>query len=122
LAAYAVKEARHRKERGYDSVGSADAETRAIEHFEFRRHMLKRFTASVLWLSLEVYKTPAWVVHALYAVAAALAMTFAVIASTRTGKTTADFIRYAPPLIVAYAVKDRMKAILQTSFSGWIAK
>lgn len=121
LAAYAVKEARHRRQRGYDSVGSGAADERGTEHFEFRRHLLKRFTASVLWLSLEVRQAATWVIHALYAVAAAAAMSFALAASLARSDTSASFARYALPLIVAYAVKDRMKAVLQSTFTGWIA-
>lgn len=121
LAAFAVKEARHRRDAGYDSVGSSSADKRGMEHFEFRRHMLRRFTASVLWLSLEVRQAATWVMHALYAVAAAAAMTFALAASIGTSQTS-SFLRYALPIIVAYAVKDRMKALLQAGFSGWIAK
>lgn len=121
LAAYAVKEARHRRELGYDSVGSAASRERAIEHFEFRRHMLKRFTASVLWLSLEVQQAAAWVVHTLYAVAAAVAMAFALAASVGASPTQ-NFVRYALPIVVAYAVKDRMKAVLQSLFSDFIAR
>jgi hypothetical protein len=121
LAAYAVREARHRRDQGYDSVGSSAADERGTEHFEFRRHMLKRFTASALWLSLEVRQAATWVVHALYAVAAATAMAFALAASIGSSPTT-SFLRYALPLVVAYAVKDRMKALLQTVFSGWIER
>ncbi len=121
LAAYAVKEARHRRDQGYDSVGSADADERGTEHFEFRRHMLKRFTASVLWLSLEVRQAARWVVHALYAVAAAAAMAFALAASFNSLRTS-SFIRYALPIVLAYAVRDRLKALLQGVFSGWIER
>jgi hypothetical protein len=81
LAARAVSEARHRRAEGYDSVGSADASERHIEHLEFRRHVLKRFTSSVLWLTLEVHEGAAWVLHTLYALAAAVAMAFALVAS-----------------------------------------
>lgn len=122
LAAYAVKEARHRRDRGYDSVGSSAADERRTEHFEFRRHMLKRFTASVLWLSLEVRQAATWVMHALYAVAAAAAMAFALAASVGTPVTSATALRYALPIVVAYAVKDRMKAMLQNAFSGIIQR
>jgi hypothetical protein len=121
IAAYAVKEARHRRDRGYDSVGSSAADERRTEHFEFRRHMLKRFTASVLWLSLEVRQAATWVMHALYALAAAAAMAFALAASLTTS-ASASFLRYALPIVVAYAVKDRMKALLQTAFSGFIER
>jgi len=122
LAAYAVREARHRRDRGYDSVGSSADDERHTEHFEFRRHMLKRFTASVLWLSLEVRQAGTWVMHGLYAVAAAAAMAFALAASVGTSPTSASFLRYALPIVVAYAVKDRMKALLQTVFSGFISR
>lgn len=122
LAAYAVKEARHRRDRGYDSVGSSAADERRTEHFEFRRHMLKRFTASALWLSLEVRQAATWIMHGLYAVAAAAAMTFALAASMSTVGTQASLLRYALPIVVAYAVKDRMKALLQAAFSGLIER
>ncbi len=122
LAAFAVKEARHRRARGYDSVGSAHASERQTEHFEFRRHMLKRFTASALWLSLEVQQGARWVLHSLYAVAAAMAMTVALVASLNTSRTAESFLRWGLPVIIAYAVKDRMKAMLQGVFSSFIAK
>jgi hypothetical protein len=122
LAAYAVKEARHRRARGYDSVGSGAADERRVEHFEFRRHLLKRFTASVLWLSLEVRKAATWVVHALYGVAAGVAMAFALVASMSTAGATTSIVRYALPIVVAYAIRDRLKALLQTTFAGWIGR
>ena len=122
LAAHAVGEAQHRRDRGYDSVGSSEADERSTEHFEFRRHMLKRFTASVLWLSLEVRQAATWIVHALYAVAAAAAMAFALAASVGTAGAEASFLRWALPIVVAYAVKDRMKAMLQSAFSGLVAR
>ncbi|MFO0758484.1 MAG: hypothetical protein U0359_18470 [Byssovorax sp.] len=122
LAAAAVKEARHRKTQAYDSVGSAEAGERQIEHLEFRRHVLKRFTSSVLWLSLEVREAAAWVVQTLYAVAAAAAMAFALAASLQANPTSENFFRYAILVVVAYAVKDRMKAFLQNVFSSFIER
>lgn len=121
VAAAAVAEARHRAERGYDSVASAGANEREIEHLEFRRHVLKRFTASVLWLSHEVREGAMWVVHVLYAIAAAVAMTFAVFAALKTSRFTDDVFRYALLVVLAYAVKDRMKAVLQDVFNKWIS-
>lgn len=122
LAAHAVGEARHRRVEGYNSVGRADASEREVEHLEFRRHVLKRFTASVLWLSLEVHEATAWVVHTLYAFAAAVAMAFALAASFQATPTTENFFRYALVVVIAYAVKDRMKAFLQGAFADWIEK
>jgi hypothetical protein len=122
LASYAVKEARHRRDCGYDSVGSASADERGSEHFEFRRHLLKRFTASVLWLSLDVRQAATWLVHTLYALAAATAMTTALAMSFGHSTAEVSFVRYALPIIVAYVIRDRTKALLQTTFSGWIGR
>lgn len=122
VAAAAVAEARHREEKGFDSVGRAGATERDIEHLEFRRHVLKRFTASVLWLSLEVREGALWVVHVLYAIAAMLAMAFAVVAALNTTHLSDNVFRYALLVVLAYAVKDRMKAVLQEVFNKWISK
>lgn len=122
LAAEAVVEARYRRDRGYESVGADDASPRDVEHFEFRRHVLKRFTSSVLWLKNEVREGATWVLHLLYAAAAALAMAFAVFATLHAMDFEAYLMPYAILLVVSYAVKDRMKAILQTVFTRWAEK
>ncbi len=121
VAAQAVAEARHRADRGYDSVARAGATERDVEHLEFRRHVLKRFTASVLWLSLEMREGAAWVLHIFYAVAAAVAMSFAVFAAFGTSRFSDDVFRGAIMVVIAYAVKDRMKALLQDRFNKWIS-
>jgi hypothetical protein len=122
VAALAVGEARHRLARGYDSVARGDGDRRQFEHLEFRRHVLKRFTSSALWLTLERREGPRWVLHALYAVAAGLAMTFAVAASVGTNPFSQQVFRYAILVAVAYAAKDRLKAFLQDTFAKWVAK
>lgn len=122
VAATAVAEARYRSERGFDSVGRAFASERDIEHLEFRRHVLKRFTASVLWLSLEMREGALWVVHVLYAIAASIAMAFAVFAALKTTRFNDNVFRYALLVVIAYAVKDRMKAVLQDVFNKWISR
>lgn len=122
LAAEAVAEARYRKERDYPSVGSEHATPRDVEHIEFRRHVLKRFTSSVLWLKHEVRAASAWVLHSLYAVAAAVAMAFAVFVTLRATEMQGYLTLYFVLLVVSYAVKDRMKALLQDSFTKWAAK
>ena len=122
VAATAVAEARYREERNFDSVGRAGASERDIEHLEFRRHVLKRFTASVLWLSLEVREGALWVVHVLYALAAGIAMAFAVVTALKTSRFSDNVFRYALVVVIAYAVKDRMKAVLQEVFNKWISR
>jgi hypothetical protein len=122
LASEAVAEARYRKERGYPSVGHDDATSRDVEHIEFRRHVLKRFTSSVLWLRHEVRDGATWVLHVLYALAAAVAMAFAVFATIRATQMQGYVALYVALLVGSYAVKDRMKAILQTAFAQWVEK
>lgn len=122
VAATAVAEARYREEHNFDSVGRAGASERDIEHLEFRRHVLKRFTASVLWLSLEVRERALWVVHVLYALAASIAMAFAVVAALKTSRLSDNVFRYAVVVVIAYALKDRLKAVLQEVFNKWIAR
>jgi hypothetical protein len=119
LAACAVGEARHRQREGYDSVGVAASTERRVEHLEFRRHVLKRFTSSALWLSLEVHNGAAWIVHVLYALAAAIAMSFALFANFRSAGDPEHMLRYAVVVIIAYAIKDRLKAFLQNELSRW---
>lgn len=122
VAARAVSEARHRAEKGYDSLGAATASERQIEHLEFRRHVLKRFTSSSLWLTLDVRERNRWIEHTFYAVAAAVAMGFAVAAAFQSNKSADSVYKYSLLVIVAYAIKDRMKAYLQGVFSGYIAR
>ncbi len=123
VAKYAVLEARYRARKQYDSVGSATATKREIEHFEFRRHVLKRFTSSVLWLSLEVREGVAkWVTYSVYALAAMLAMLAAILAGVRASNVSDNFFRYAVIVVLAYAVKDRLKAFLQEAFSKFVSK
>jgi hypothetical protein len=122
VAALAVGEARHRLARGYDSVVDGEGDERQFEHLEFRRHVLKRFTSSILWLSLERREGPQWLLHALYALAAAVAMTFALVASIKTNPFSQQMFQYAILVAVAYAAKDRIKAVLQNNVNKWIAK
>jgi hypothetical protein len=122
VAASAVAEARYREEKSFDSVGHAGSSERDIEHLEFRRHVLKRFTASVLWLSLEMREGAMWVVHVLYAIAASIAMAFAVFAALKTTRFNDNVFRYALLVVIAYAVKDRMKAVLQDVFNKWVSR
>ncbi len=122
VASRAVEEARHRVKQGYSSIGAAEASSREIEHLEFRRHVLKRFTASVLWLSVEMSSAATWVVQTLYAVAAGIAMAFALAATFRIGNLSDNIFRAALLVVASYAAKDRMKAFLQSAFSRWVEK
>jgi hypothetical protein len=115
----AVEEARYRSLRGLDGVGRLDADKREIEHLEFRRHVLKRFTSSVLWLKAEVREGARMVLEALYALAAGVAMAFAIAATILSGNPmdSERIWMWSIIAVLAYMGKDRIKAALQNVFS-----
>jgi hypothetical protein len=82
---------------------------------EFRRHVLKRFTSSVLWLSLRQRRAGEIVKHVLYGTAASIAMGFAVAAALWAGppEQARHIGGWILAAVVAYALKDRIKASLQ---------
>jgi hypothetical protein len=116
----AVAEARYRDESGIGRTGRVGMNARDIEALEFRRHLLKRFTSSVLWLSPEVQPAGTWVRELLYAVAASVAMAFALGAAVWNGFQVGSegLMTWVLVGVVAYAVKDRIKALLQSKFSS----
>jgi hypothetical protein len=120
----AIAEARYRSDSGYEAVMDSGDRARAAERMEFRRHTLKRFTSSVLWLSTEVHAPGRWVLHGLYGLAAGLAMAFAVAAALYNGPTAnqGQLSLWLAVAVVAYAIKDRMKAALQEVFAGYVSQ
>lgn len=125
VAAGAVHEARYRRERGLDGVGSARVGKREVEHLEFRRHLLKRFTGSVLHLDTDVARAGRLTLEILYALAASVAMAFAVVMALYHGPTWrrfGDMWLWATVVVLAYAGKDRIKATLQGVFSRWASR
>lgn len=126
VAAGAVAEASYRKEQGFSGVGSGRANKRDVEHLEYRRHFLKRFTSSVLWLHREVSEAGKWTLQALYVIAASIAMAFAVVAAAYHGtpdaNTFGNLWTWATIVVLAYAGKDRIKATLQGVFTRWVKR
>ncbi|MBK8169609.1 MAG: hypothetical protein IPK60_04610 [Sandaracinaceae bacterium] len=127
VAAGAVSEAVYRQANSLEGVGYADANERAIERLEFRRHVLKRFTSSVLWLSLDVRDGAKLALQFFYALAAGVAMALAFVLALSQGDATATgssgFVwRTALLVVLAYAIKDRVKAFLQERFSRVVSR
>ncbi|MCA9580642.1 MAG: hypothetical protein KC416_02535 [Myxococcales bacterium] len=111
----AVDEARYRVAHLLDRPITGKVTKRQVEHLEYRRHMLKRFTSSALWLDAESYVPGRWVRQALYAGAASVAMAFAIVAALFYGfqANTERMWMWGFLAMGAYAVKDRIKAALQ---------
>jgi len=112
LAAAVSGETAHRRACGYPTVVSRDA--RRNEHFLCRVELLKKFCASVLYLSEEQLPAVGRARQALYAVAAAIAMAFAVLAAWLVGRFyPTNSLVFALAAIAAYAFKDRIKDFLR---------
>ncbi|HEY8427787.1 MAG TPA: hypothetical protein VIL20_05410 [Sandaracinaceae bacterium] len=121
----AVAEARYRAEHGLEGVGHVAISKREVESLEFRRHVLKRFTSSVLWLKPEVREGARIVLEVLYAVAAGVAMAFALAAAILNGTNPMDDERlwmWCAIAVLAYMGKDRIKASLQQIFSKVVSR
>ena len=120
----AVKLARHRRDHGLTTSPSADLNQREVEHMEFRRHTLKRFSSSVLWLTSTPQEPGRFIKQFVYAAAAGLAMTFAVAAALINGPSAArdQLPMWLVVAVLAYAVKDRLKATLQDFFMKFVRR
>ncbi len=120
VAQAAIAEAHYRDDIGIGRTGRLAMTEREIEALEFRRHLLKRFTSSVLWLSPEVRPAATWVREISYAAAASIAMAFAIGAAIWNGFAVGSqgVITWVLVGVVAYAVKDRIKALLQSKLSS----
>ncbi len=118
----ALEEAAHRARSTSEPMNTSAK----VDEAEFRRHALKRFTSSILWISRDISEAGIWVRHALFAVAASIAMVFAVVAAFYYGPQgpaqIGSFTIWVALVVVAYALKDRIKAWLQSIFSGWISR
>ncbi|MCC7542706.1 MAG: hypothetical protein IT379_41200 [Deltaproteobacteria bacterium] len=124
VASAAVAEARYRDVRGLGEVSRRGLTPLEIEAQEYRRHLLKRFASSALWLRLEVRQAATWLLQLASAVAASVAMAFAVAAAFYQGVAPSDetLWRWAIIAVIAYAGKDRIKAALQGAFAKWLSR
>ncbi len=120
----AVAEARYRKEHELEGVGRLGIGKAEVEALEFRRHVLKRFTSSVLWLKPEVREGARIVLEVLYAFAAGVAMAFALAAAFWNGNPMDNerMWMWSAIAVLAYIGKDRIKASLQQMFSKAVSR
>lgn len=118
----AISEAQYRVARRAGPVASADSTTRELERVERRQHALKRLTSSVLWLQSDVRDARRGAENTLHAIAAGIAMTFAVTAALLYGAPTdaTDVWVWGGLVVLAYMGKDRIKAALQGVFSRYV--
>lgn len=121
--AAAVDEARYRRSRSEGPVSSSDGSIHDLEQIERRQHALKRFISSVLWLDVQIRDGYAVALHVFHALAAGIAMAFAVVIAVLFGQPNmpSRLGLWVAVVVVAYMGKDRLKAILQTLFDSVVA-
>jgi hypothetical protein len=121
--AAAVDEARYRQSHNEGPVSSSGGSIHDLEQIERRQHALKRFISSVLWLDVQTREGYTIALHIFHALAAGIAMAFAVIIAVLFGQPNAPgkLGMWAAVVVVAYMGKDRLKAILQNGFDSVVA-
>ncbi len=116
LSARAANESNHRRAMGYGSVLKEDDDN---ETYVFRASVLKKYAASVLYLSTAVRREGRGTEQFLYAIAAGLSMIFATIVAfyfqSLYGNLTLPFFA---ALVVGYMFKDRIKELARDIFSA----
>lgn len=120
LLAMIDHEVQYRSGRGYLSIPD---EKKDNETLVFRRSVLKKYMATVLFLDAEVKKGGVIVEQTLFGLAAGFAMLFATtvafISQSIYGNLTLPFFI---ALVVSYIFKDRMKEILRFYFSSKVTR
>ena len=124
LAELAVNEYRHRRSRGFQTYVHDDERNEYLSH---RRHVLKRFVSSILYLDVRHQESGRFVNSAIGMVAAAFAMLFATFAALfaqfQVGASVSG--AFISVMVLSYIVKDRIKdegkRALGKRFRGLIA-
>lgn len=116
LSARVTKESKYRRAMGYGSILKEGDDN---ETYVFRASVLKKYAASVLYLSTAVHREGRGTEQILYAVAAGLSMIFATMVAFYFQKIYGTLtIPFFAALVVAYMFKDRIKEIARNIFSA----
>ncbi len=108
------RESGYRADRGYESIVRPGDQT-ANEQMLYRESVLKKWSQSALYLTSEESRTPHRAAHITAGVAAAAAMSFAVVATFFATRLFASYsIPWALLVVIGYIFKDRIKEILRS--------
>jgi hypothetical protein len=115
-------EVRRRKQAGYESVSKA-GDLAANERRQYHENMLKKWVQGALYMSSEPSRTPRNITQAIAAIAAAAAMSFAVVATLLADRLFASYsVPWALLVVVSYIFKDRIKESLRGALSGFFPR
>ncbi|MEX2443401.1 MAG: hypothetical protein WD492_07340 [Alkalispirochaeta sp.] len=112
------RELEYQKERGYSAVRSdttSPDDPRELEKLIVRESRLKKWVQSVLYLDVAESGVPRRVGHIAASLAAATAMSIAVVAAFFADRMYASYsVPWALLIVGSYIVKDRLKEILRS--------
>jgi hypothetical protein len=115
-------EAAYRMERGYQSSAAGNAR-HTSETVAYRQGVLKKWSQSVLYLTPQYSRWPKRIGGILAGAAAAIAMTFATVASIFAETWfLKNSLQWALIVIIAYVFKDRIKEGLRAFFNKVLPK
>jgi hypothetical protein len=113
-----ARETRHRRREGYASVVDP-ADPEANERMLYHASMLKKWAQGALYMSSEASNAPRNIGHVIAAIAAATAMSFAIVATFLAERFFASYsVPWALLVVVGYMFKDRIKETLRGLLSG----
>tara|TARA_B100001093_G_scaffold433515_1_gene430514 strand:+ start:418 stop:2007 length:1590 start_codon:yes stop_codon:yes gene_type:complete len=124
LAKLAVSEYKRRRGRGFKSYAREGSTNEYLSH---RRHVLKRFVSSVLYLDVQREETGDTLSNLVGMTAAAMAMLFATVAAiiTQSYIGMSFSAAFITAMVLSYIVKDRIKEhgkrILGRRVSRWLS-
>jgi multidrug transporter EmrE-like cation transporter len=118
LCKFIEAEISHRRSHGYRSILKLDSHN---EEFVFRTSTLKRYAASVLFLSIAIQRDGAGLEQLLYALAAGISMIFATVVGFYFQQTYGNFtFPLFIALVVGYMFKDRIKELVRLYISRYL--
>ncbi|MCG8479973.1 MAG: hypothetical protein MI724_12815 [Spirochaetales bacterium] len=114
-----AKELAYQTERGYSAVRSdtiSPDDAQALETLVVREGRLKKWVQSVLYLNVAESGTPRQIGHILASIAAALAMSIAVLTAFFADRLYASYsVPWALLIVGSYILKDRIKEVLRSA-------
>jgi hypothetical protein len=111
-------ETAHRRAMGYPSILREDDDN---EEYIFRTSVLKKYAASVLYLSTDVSREGTMLEQLLFAVAAGISMIFATVVAFYVQRVYGYFtLPVFAALVVGYMFKDRIKEAGRSIFARYL--
>ncbi|MCB0190705.1 MAG: hypothetical protein KDJ65_02065 [Anaerolineae bacterium] len=118
LIAMVKAETKHRRSFGYRSILSIGSDN---EEYVFRTSVLKKYAASVLYLSTAVRREGVGLEQMLFAIAAGISMIFATLVAFYFQWWYGNFtFTFFIALVIGYMFKDRIKEIGRALFSRYL--